>query len=270
MSNLKEEEIRKIVSRATMFQKFYGNTGQVSSSLENEYPDLFEITDSMDIHRAHVAEALLEHQGIPVDEPFILDAGFSTAKVVGFSKGQVDPETLKELRAQIQYHFNTVGDIKHRKTKTIWQAKPKGLSRFIASQNSPEVMLEDSGSGIKITVIQSLKTINKFYLPMLMGIFGSIMFFAASVFGQMGSEAEVGIIMTGIFGFASFLYSRFMKTRRQKKKNNLVDLVERLQHILERRLKATSVQVGATITIPDNEYEGDDEVEIQPSKKVPN
>ncbi|HBZ39468.1 MAG TPA: hypothetical protein DEO59_13685, partial [Balneola sp.] len=73
MANLKEDEIRRIVNRATMFQKFYGASAQVPlQNLEQEYPDLFEITDSLKLDRAFVCEALLEYQGIPVDEPLIL------------------------------------------------------------------------------------------------------------------------------------------------------------------------------------------------------
>tara|TARA_R110002124_G_C8945440_1_gene512968 strand:- start:76 stop:891 length:816 start_codon:yes stop_codon:yes gene_type:complete len=268
MANLKEEEIRRIVHRATMFQKFYGSsTQQPVSKLEKEYPDLFEITDSLNIDRAFVCEALLEHHGIPVEEPVIVDAGFNNAEVLGFSSGDLNPDTLKELRAQIEYHFNTVGELKHRKNKTTWKATPRGLSRFISSQNSPEVDLELSGSALKITAKQSMKTFNKFYFPALAGIFASVMFFAASVFGEMGSEGEVGIIVSVIFGFAAFLFSRFMNKRKLKKKTKLVDLVERLQQILARRQKV-EVSTSNTISIPEDNYEGTDEIEIKDTKKV--
>ncbi len=271
MGKLREEEINKIVRRATLFQKFYGSPSYKSESkLESEYPDLFEITDSLKLKRAFVAEALIEHQGIPVEEPFILDGGLSEAKVVGFANGQIDPETAKELKAQIEYHFNNRGEIKHRKGKTIWKAMPDGFSRFIATHNSPEVTMEQTGQAIKIQARQSLKTFNKFYFPMLVGIFAAIMFFGASVFGAMESEEEVGIIMAGIFGFGSFLYSRFMKRRKQKRKDKLVDLVDRLQQILERRRKAGTLAKPA-ISIPEaDEYEGTDEIEISEREKESN
>lgn len=268
MANLKEEEIRRIVHRATMFQKFYGSSAQQPvSNLEREYPHLFEITDSLNLNRAFVCEALLEHHGIPVEEPVIIDAGFNNAEVLGFSSGDLNPDTLKELRAQIEYHFNTVGELKHRKNKTTWKATPRGLSRFISSQNSPTVDLELAGSALKITSKQSMKTFNKLYLPVLAGIFASIMFFAASVFGEMGDEGEVGIIMSVIFGFITFLYSRFMNKRKLKKKTRLVDLVERLQQILARRQKV-SFSNSQTISIPEDEYEGINDFEIKDTKKV--
>jgi hypothetical protein len=270
MANLKEEEIRRIVNRATMFQKFYGTSSQQPvTKLEKEYPHLFEVTDSLNLDRAFVCEALLEHHGIPVEEPIILDAGFSNAEVLGFSSGDLNPETLKELKAQIEYHFNTVGELKHRKNKTSWKATPKGLSRYISSQNSPEVDFELSGNALKVTAKQSMRTFNKFYFPALAAAFGSVMFFAGSIFGQMGNDGEVGIILSVIFGFTAFLYSRFMNKRKKKKKNRLVDLVERLQQILARRQKV-SFSDSQKIFIPEDEYDRVDEFEIKDTKKVSN
>jgi hypothetical protein len=252
-----------------MFQKFYGTSPQLPvSKFENEYPDLFEITDSLNIDRAFVCEALIEYQGIPVEEPVVLDAGFSNAEVLGFSTGDLTPDTLKELRGQIEYHFNLVGELKHRKNKTRWKAAPTGLSRFISSQNSPQVDLELSGNALKITAKQSLKSFNKLYFPVLAGTFAAFMFFAASVFGKMGGEEVVGIIMSVIFSSLSFLYARFMNKRKQKRKNRLVELVERLQQILERRQKV-SISTPS-ISIPENDYEGADEIEIKDTKKVSN
>ncbi|MEP1306456.1 MAG: hypothetical protein ABJK11_05280 [Balneola sp.] len=270
MATLKEDEIRRIVNRATMFQKFYGaSTQQPVAKLEKEYSNVFEITDSLNLDRAFVCEALLEYQGIPVEEPVILDAGFNNAAILGFSSGDFNTDTLKELRAQIEYHFNTVGEIKHRKNKTSWKAMPKGLSRFISSQNSPQVDLELSGNALKITAKQSLKSFNKLYFPAIAGVFASIMFFAGAVFGQMGNEGEVGVIMSVIFASLSFLYARFMNKRKQKRKNHLVDLVERLQQILERRQKV-SFSDSQNISIPDNEYHGTEQIEIKDTKKVSN
>lgn len=268
MADLKDDEIRRIVNRATMFQKFYGSSSQVPlADLEKEYPALFEITDSLKLNRAFVCEALLEYQGIPVDEPLILDAGFSNAEVTGFSSSSLNPETLKELKGQIEYHFNTVGELKHRKNKTLWKARPEGLSRFIASQNSAQVLFEESRGALKISVKQSMKTFNKLYFPVLAGTFGAFMFFGASVFGEMGNDEEVGVIMSAIFGSASFFYARFMNKRKRLKKGRLVDLVDRLQQILERRQK-----VGASdselISIPEDEHDVFNEIEIKDTKKV--
>lgn len=267
MANLTEEEIGRIVRRARMFQKFYGISGyNSSSSFENEYPDVYEITDSLNLSRASVTEAILEFRGIPVEEPFILDAGINNAEIVGFANGEIDTETLKELKAQIEYHFNTAGEIKHRKNKTIWQAKPNGFSKILASRNSLEISFDQTAASIRIQAKQSMKTVNKFYAPVVIGVFIATMFLGATMFGEMGNDEEVGIIMAGLFGSASYLYSRFMKKRKQKKKNNLVDLVERLQQIIERRRKAASVVEGL-ISIPEEDSTFE-EIEVSSSQKT--
>ncbi len=269
MGNLKEEEVRHIVNRATMFQKFYGSSvQQPSKKFEREYAHLFEITDSLKLDRGFVTEALLEYHGVPVEEPITLDAGFNKAEVLGFSSGELTPDTLRELRGQIEYHFNTIGEIKHRKNKTRWKVKPTGLSRFIASQNSSEVIMESSGAGLKITASQSMKTANKFYLPALAGIFTSVMMFAAAVFEQGGSDNEGFLIGSAFFLGVSVLYTRFINKRKKKRKARLAELVERLQQILERRQKVNmTTEPESTISIPENEYDGFDEIEIKESSK---
>jgi hypothetical protein len=59
-----------------------------------------------------------------------------------------------------------------------------------------------------------------------------------------------------------------MNKRKRLKKGKLVDLVDRLQQILERRQKVSSSQ--ETISIPEDEYDGFDEIEIKDTKKVSN
>jgi len=268
MANLKDDEIRRIVNRATMFQKFYGASFQQSvNKLEEQYPHLFEITDSLNLQRSFVIEALLEHQGIPVEEPMVLEAGFNNAEVVGFSSGDLNPETLKELRAHIEYHFNTVGELKHRNNKTSWKAMPKGLARFISSQNSPEVGFELSGNALKISAKQSMKTVNKFYLPSLGGLFGGFMMFAGTVMGKMGSDEVAGMIGFMVILGITFLYTRVIYKQKKKRKSHLGDLVEQLQQILKRRQKVGGLH-SDKISIPDNEYDGVDEIEIKDTKKV--
>src|SRR5690554_4547060 len=78
MNKLTDEELKRIVNRATLFQKIYRNAPGTPSSVsfQAEYPNLFEITDSLNLERAFVYEAMLEHVGIPVEEPIAIDAAF--------------------------------------------------------------------------------------------------------------------------------------------------------------------------------------------------
>ncbi len=220
-----------------MFQKFYGGSYPASeSSLVKDYPDLFEITDSLQLNRGAVAEALLEYGGVPVDEAVILDAGFGQAEVLGFARGQLSPDLVNELRAQAEYHFNTVGKISVRKGKTTWTAKPSGPSKLIAYLNSPEIILEEGHGSIKIRIKQSLKTYNKFFAPAIAAALGGFMLIAANMFGAIGDDGVApSLVVSALLLTASFLYSRFVNGRKNKRKKALAELAETLQQTIERR-----------------------------------
>lgn len=264
MANLTEDEIGKIVRKARMFQKIYGNISNHSlTSFESEYPTVYEITDSLNIDRTFVSEAILEFRGVPVEEPFILDAGFNKAEILGFAVGDIDTETLKELKAEIEYHFNTTGKIVHRKNKYIWKAEPKGLAKIFASRNSIQVEIDQTNSAIRISAKQSMKTINKFYAPTGLGIFVAIAMISNSMFANGGEETLFG---AAVIAFVTFVFSKFIKSRKQKKKTKLVELVERLQQIVERRNTIFTTKTGR-ISMPEEEL-SDIELEINPSIKT--
>ena len=269
MDNLRDNDVKYIVNRATMFQKFYGTTStNVDPSFRERYPHLFELTDSMNLNPACVCEAILEFEGVPVEDPLILDAGAHHAEILGFANGTLDQDTFRELKANVEYHFLTRGRISRRKNKTIWKAEPTGFSRFIRTRNSGEVHFEQKDGKLLIRAKQNLKTLNKFLLFALPpGIGGTLMVSAVITGNSSSSDAAPMLIFGTIFMTVAFLISRFVKRRKQKRKNELVDLVETLQHTLERRRKGKGVSAASTATatpsgqiqIPDIELEGDEQ-----------
>jgi len=257
MSKLTDEELKRIVNRATLFQKIYRNAPGTPSSVsfQAEYPNLFEITDSLNLERAFVYEAMLEHVGIPVEEPIAIDAGFNNAEIIGFAKtDKISPEVLNELRAEIEYHFNTTGKISYRKNRTIWKATPSGPARLIASINSLEVIFEEGSSSLLIRVKQSLKTNNKLYAPAIAAAFGAFMLFAVALI-EGGNDTPPMVIGSLVIFAGSILYSRFVTNRKKKRKARLYDLVERLQLIFERKAKSQFHQSNSSsIEILEDEY----------------
>lgn len=257
MGKLTDEELKRIVNRATLFQKIYRNSPKtpVSIPLQSDYPNLFEITDSLNLDRAYVYEAMLEYEGIPIEEPIAVDAGFSNAEILGFAKhGVLSPEVLNELKAEIEYHFNTRGKFSHRKNRTIWNATPSGPARLIASMSSPEIILEENSNSLLIRAKQSLKTTNKLYAPAIVATFGAFMLFAAGLI-EGGHDTPPMIISSLIIFGLSMLYARFITSRKKKKKAQLSDLVERLQLIFERKSKSQLHQtISQRIEIPEDEY----------------
>jgi hypothetical protein len=274
MGKLSDDEIRQIVQKASLLEKF-GEEGssKKQSDSNDEIDSLYKITDDIGIPRRFVYEAYIERAGIPVHEPLVIDNNdFNSTEVVGFAKGSLDKELFNELKGQVEYYFNTLGTVTRRRNKTIWKAKPVGPSKLIASSNSPEVEFEQVDGSTKIKVSQSLKTLNKLYLPSIAAALGGFMMYAAVIFERAGNDAAPMLIISTLILTGAFLYTRFVNSRKKKRKKNLQELVETLQGKIERHLKSTidksvDEKNSAQIEIPENEYHEED-VDMKSRSKI--
>lgn len=258
MGKLSDQQIHEIIRKATLLQKFAKGTSTSNKGKNTPLDELFAMTDDMDLDRKVVLEAYHETLGIPVHDPVIVDNNdFGSTEVLGYATGQVDTELMSELKARIEYHFNTMGKTSHRRGKMVWKAKPTGLSRLIASSNSPEVELKEEGSGTRVKVKQSLKTLNKLYIPSVLGSVAGFMMIAGVVFGQTGNDTAPVLIFGSLFVMFSMLFARFVNGRKEKRKKGLTDLVEVLQQSIERRSIAeaelASVPDAAPESLPDKQ-----------------
>lgn len=259
MGKLSDTEIRSIVQKATLLKKFKESSSSFSPGDENdELKKLFNITDELELPRQVVYEAYLEHNGVPVSEPVLVDTlDYNSAKVIGSANGKMDKELLHELKSHVEYHFNTMGKISQRRNKIIWEAKPSGISRLFASSTSPKVEFERIDNSTKISVSKSLKTLNKLYLPAIAAAFGGFMMFAGALFGEFGSDVAPAMIVSLFILIGSYLYTRFVKGRKDKKKKDLQELTETLQGKIERHFKASSTtteeEMKGTIELPEKE-----------------
>jgi hypothetical protein len=196
---------------------------------------------------------------------------FNTAEIVGFAHGSINKNLVSELKGQIEFHFNTLGEISHRRTKTVWKAKPVGPAKLFASSTSSEVEFEQVDGSTKITVKQSLKTLNKLYLPGLLTGFGGFLLLAAIIFDRTGNDTAPALIFSAIIIAASLAFAQFVKGRKAKKKTNLKELTETLQGKIERHFKANAIDQekdasSDKIMLPENEYEKDNVDGISKSK----
>lgn len=277
MGTLNQYEKELIIEKAALLQKISESSGTSSADFESTaLTELFGITDDLNLNREMVREAYIEYLGIPVNDPVIVDTGdASSAEVIGRASGRIDREVLTELKAQTEYHFNTVGSISSRKNKLIWKARPSGPSRLFASTESPEVHFEQRDSETLIRVKQSLKTHNKFYLPGLMGAMISLGMLGAVIFSRAGNEEAPMVVIGILFGIGSFFYSKFITNRKKKAKRKLADLTETLQGIMERRFKVVrgesrdnrSIETGDLANSPEEII---NEPEYSPSNRVGN
>ena len=277
MGKLTEEELKRIIKRASVLQHFHDQSPiKHSPFTEDDYEDLYEIARNLDIKPHFIKEALLEYEGFPVDDPVFLETDNShQVDIRAQANGGLDGALLNELKAQLEYHFNTMGKLSRRKNRVLWKASPSVPARFFAVNNSPELEIIEKPGRMEFRLKQSLKTYNKFYLPAIGATFAAFMLFAAVVFGEAGNDEAPMLVMSGVFLAGSFFYSRFIRSRKMKKKNKLFDLMEVIQQIAERKFRAGSMKEKQRekppVSIPDLEdieVKNDEEIEININKKV--
>lgn len=256
MGKLTEEEIRKIIKRASVFQKFSEQSPHNTAPfLKDDFNTIYEISDSLNLKRQFVNEALLEHEGIPIEDPISIDTGNqSDVEILAQANGIIDGGLLNELRAQLEYHFNTVGKIARRKNRVFWKAKPAGPSKFFDITSSPQLELENSKGSVKLKLTQNLRTYNKLFLPIAALSFGAFMMFASIVYGVADNDGVAPmLIISAMFLTGSFFFARFIKKKKLKRKESLKELMEILQQTIERRFRTSSSKEKKKerINIPD-------------------
>ncbi|MTI88477.1 MAG: hypothetical protein FH748_10960 [Balneolaceae bacterium] len=258
MGKLSDQQIKEIINRATLIQKF-GKSGSAryKETEEDTLAGLFEVSDDLGLERKYVWEAFHQTKGVPVHDPIVVDNNdFGSTEIRGVARGKADSELLGELKARLEYYFETEGKLTHKRSKVVWKAKPIGFSRFIASTSSPEVEFIEDDLATRIKVKQSLKTNNKFYIPSIIFSFIGFMMITGALFEANGDEAVALSVFGGLFILTSILFARFINRRKEKKKKNLMELVEVLQQSIERRFKASFIhkqEKSRSIEIPENE-----------------
>ena len=256
MGKLTDDEIRLLIKRASVFQKFNEQSPHKDSVFnEEDYQTLFEIADNLNLDRKYIKEALIEHQGIESEDPIKVDTGNQTdVHVTAQANGSIDGSVLNEIRANLEYHFNTVGKITRRNKKIFWKATPSGPSRLFSITNSPELEISQKDNRVKFSIRQNLSSLNKLFIfPSLLS-FGALMMLAAVLFDQVGGDGRIPMtIIPGFFLTASFFFSRFVRGRKAKRKEKLVELLGTFQQIVERHFLAgkSESKTKDRIKIPD-------------------
>ncbi len=241
MGKLTNDEIKEIIKRASILQKFHEQSLSLNQELsKNQEDPVFEIGESLNIKRHFIQEALMEYEGITIEEPVMIDNDSDTqVEILGYANGSVDGSTLNEIRAQLEYHFNTVGSLSRRKGNIYWKAKPAFPAKLLEITRSPELEISEKNGRIKLTMRQSLKTVNKLYLPPLAFTLGGFMMIAALIFDSVpGNETAPMLIVGSMLIAGSYGFSRFVKSIKRRKKKKLLELIETIQQGLERRFRA--------------------------------
>lgn len=238
MSNYNERDIKAIISRAAELQQRsksqYPENKDKSLSLE----EVEEIAREVGVSIAFVREAALEYEGIPVEEPLLLDTGNShDAEVVGLVRGELNKKTWAELRSIIEYEFDAPGKVRRRPNGIIWEAQPKGISKNLKTRNSPRVEIRHGRGRSTIRIKKNLKTYDKLLYPAFVA-------WAAAVFLTtllVIEEAPPPIfLLAAVSAGVGELFRRWKNRKKNQEKQRLKDIMEQLQTIFARRTRANS------------------------------
>lgn len=267
MSSYDQQDIKAILNRAVELQQRSGGVEPISESSEKlTLEEIEEIARDAGVSADYVREAALEYEGIPVEKPLFIDTGdYNSIELIGFAKGKLDKRTWAELRSIMEYHFDSPGKVTRRPDGIQWKAMPKGILKFLESRKSPEIEIETENHRTSIRIKQSLKTINKFYLPSIAALVFSIFFFSLTLTGEMGSDIGPGFILAGFLLALSEVFRRWVQRKKRKHRNHLQDLMQQLQTIITRRFKATTEgdkqTAGEFIDTSDSRYNPNQDLE---------
>lgn len=257
-----EKDIEKILSRALELQR--RTKGMELDSEKNEklsLEEVEEIAQESGLSPEYVRQAAYEYEGIPVEEPIFKDTGNNQeVELTGYANGKVDQKTWVELRAMIEYHFDSPGKVKLRPDSIIWKAQPQGILKFLHSRKSPVVEVSSSGNKSTITIKKSLKTHNKLFWPSYAALGGAMMLLSVA----MMEAPEALFFSVGLLVLAK-LFHHWGKKKIKKVRGQLKETMEELQTIITRR-SSTSDKINSkekpTLDIPDEE-----EIEIDISSE---
>lgn len=236
MSNYSERDIKAIISRAAELQQRSQN--QLSETNDNtlSLEEIEEIAREVGVSTAFIREAALEYEGIPVEEPLLLDTGKShDTEVVGFVRGELDKRTWAELRSIIEYEFDAPGKVRRRPNGIIWEAQPKGISRILKTRCSPRVEINHGRGRSTIRIKKDLITYDKFFYPAFAVWIAAVFLTTLIIIGDAPPEV---LFLSGILAGVGELFRRWKNRKKSREKKRLKDIMEQLQTIFARRTKA--------------------------------
>lgn len=265
-----DKEIKQILSRAYELQKQAEGAAKIASDSQAlSLEEIKEVARESGLSAEYVQQAAIEFEGVPVEEPFFLDTGNShEVELLGFAKGELNKKTWAELRSIIEYHFDSPGKATRRPNGIVWEAKPKGVLKFLHTRKSPKVEVSGTGSKTTIRIKQNLKTIQRLMVPAYLAFAA-----AAALMGiGLAEEAPEGFVFGGILLGVARLFQYWTDRKKQKARKSLKEAMEQLQTIVTRRFTASQKEQSEAAKDPqidvDEEPSTKNEQQTSPGTRV--
>lgn len=235
-----ETDIRKILNRAFELQsrreESAGGSMPVDQKLTLE--EIEQIARELDLPAEYVRHAAMEYEGIPTKEPLFIETdGPHKVELLGFVNGRPDQKAWAELRAIIEYHFDSPGKVRRRPDGITWEARPQGVLKFLHTRKSPRVEIKSSGDSSTIRIRQNLKTYGRLLYPAYASLAGAAMLVAVA----MTESAPEVLFMSAFLVGTAQIFRFFSDRKKRKTREHLKDMMEQLQTILTRRSSAAEL-----------------------------
>lgn len=237
-----EKDIHTILKRAIQLQKekegFPGSSG-LSEDLTLE--EIEEIARESGVSAEFVRQAVIEFDGVPVDEPLMIDTGNRRiTEILGFAKGDINKKTWTELIAEIENQLKTGGSVKRRPDRLTWVEDISGVKKFFPFFAPAKVDISLKSGQRSIRLKKNL-SVQMFMRGTALFGFGMTAFLLSSILiGQTSSNAVPPfLIMSALFALGGFGVWKLAERFRERAKLRYKDLVESLQTIVTRNHRAS-------------------------------
>ena len=236
------KDIQTILKRAIQLQGEEDRFAGTAGSAENlTLEEIEQIALESGVSAEFVRQAVLEYDGVPVDEPLLIDTGNRRlTEILGFAKGEINKKTWTELVAEIEKQLNSKGIVKRRPDRLTWVEDVSGFKKLLPLSTPARVDISLKSGQRSIRLLKKLP-----FQILLRGIsffgFGLAAFlFSLILSGQANANSVqpflIFTILSAIGGIGVWkLAERFRERTKQKYK----DLMESLQTIVTRNHQAS-------------------------------
>ena len=234
-----EKDIHSILKRAIQLQ---GEKERFNGSVEElSLKEIEEIARDSGVSPEFVRQAVLEYDGVPVEEPLLIDSGSKRiVEILGFAKGEISKKSWTELVAEIEKQLKSKGDVKRRPDRLAWIERIGRLKKFTPNPAPARIDISlKSGQ-------RSIRLQKK--LPVQFGLRGtSIVSFGFAAFflfliltGQASNSAIPPFtLFSMLLTFLGLGIWKLADRLREGAKQRYKDLVESLQTIITRNHQAS-------------------------------
>ncbi len=264
------KDIHSILKRAIQLQgekeSFLGPIGSVEDlSLE----EIEEIARESGVSAEFVRQAVIEYDGVPVDEPLLIDTGNRrVAEILGFAKGEINKKTWTEVIAEIEKQLNAKGSVKRRPDRLTWVEDIRGVKRLYPLSTPARVDISLKSGQRSIRLLKKLPIQIVLRGTSLFGFGMAAFLFSLIISGQASTNQVppflIFSILCAVGGIGIWkLAERFRERTKQRYK----DLVESLQTIVTRNDQASDSYKSSEKRINSHFVEKDKEEEKRGSLK---